>query len=184
MGCAVKGDTMSGHARIRKPKKEKQVVEVAPMVNEVEEVTVVVVEEAQVLEVVVEQAQVLEVVVEKAQVLEVLVEQAQVLEVVVVVEEWLIMDRPSVFCLIQMVDLIIMVYYLFIQFLAFIDLLYLHMYLFMCCANNCFFCRHGFIRFQDEAGVRGPRGHAEDVDGGQVREGEGEGCANTTMLVW
>ena len=46
MGCAVKGDTMSGHARIGKLKKEKQVVEVAPMVNEVEEVTVVVVEEA------------------------------------------------------------------------------------------------------------------------------------------
>ena len=42
-------------------------------------------------------------------------EEAQVLEVVVVVEEWLIMDRPSVICLIQMVDLIIMVYYLFIQ---------------------------------------------------------------------
>ena len=50
------------------------------------------------------------------------------LEAVVVVEEWLIMDRPSVICLIQMVDLIIMVYYLFIQFLAFIDLLYLHIY--------------------------------------------------------
>jgi len=50
-------------------------------------------------------------------------EEAQVLEVVVVVEEWLIMDRPSVICLIQMVDLIIMVYYLFIQFLAFMHLL-------------------------------------------------------------
>ena len=62
---------------------------------------------------------------EEAQVLEVVVfvEEAQVLEVVVVVEEWLIMDRPSVFCLIQMVDLIIMVYYLFIQFLAFMHLL-------------------------------------------------------------
>ncbi|KAM3334954.1 hypothetical protein ACQJBY_029392 [Aegilops geniculata] len=44
--------------------------------------------------------------------------------------------------------------------------------------------RHGFIRFQDEAGVRGPRGHAEDVVGGQFGQGEGEGCAHTTMLVW
>ena len=34
----------------------------------------------------------------------------------------------------------------------------------MSCANNCSFCRHGFIRFQDEADVHGPRGHAEDVD--------------------
>ena len=54
----------------------------------------------------------------------------------------------------------------------------------MSCANNCSFCRHGFVRFQDEAGVRGPRGHAEDVDGGQFGQGEGEGCAHTTMLVW
>ena len=84
MGCAVKGDTMSGHARRGKPKKEKQVVEVPPMVNEVEEVTVVAVEEAQVSEVVVvvvEGAQVLEVrvFVEGVQMLEVVVELAQVL---------------------------------------------------------------------------------------------------------
>ena len=78
MGCAVEVDTMSGHARKGKPRKGKQVVEVAPMVNELEEVTVVVVEEAQVTEVVV-------VVVEGAQVLEVLVfiEGVQVLDVVV-----------------------------------------------------------------------------------------------------
>ena len=54
----------------------------------------------------------------------------------------------------------------------------------MSCVNNCSFCRHGFIRFQDEAAVRGPRGHAEDVDGGEFGQGEGEGCAHTTMLVW
>ncbi|KAF7033606.1 hypothetical protein CFC21_044691, partial [Triticum aestivum] len=39
-----------------------------------------------------------------------------------------------------------------------------------------------FIRFQDEAGMRRPRGHAEDVDGGQFGQGEGEGCAHTIML--
>ena len=40
------------------------------------------------------------------------------------------------------------------------------------------------VEVQDEAGVHGPRGHAEDVDGGHVGQGEGEGCAHTTMLVW
>ena len=55
VGGAVKGDTMHEHARKGKHQRgefpelaveEREVVEVAPMVNEVEEVMVVVVEEA------------------------------------------------------------------------------------------------------------------------------------------
>lgn len=110
---------MRGHARKRKRRRgaflalaveEPLAVEEAPVVNGEEEVMVVAVEEGQVLDVVV-----------------VAVEEAQVLEVVVV-EDGLIQDRHSIICVIQTVDRIRMVYYLFIQLRAFLVLLYLHIY--------------------------------------------------------
>ncbi|KAE8792643.1 Protease 2 [Hordeum vulgare] len=45
------------------------------------------------------------------------------------------------------------------------------------------FGRHVFIRFDDESAVHRPMGHAKEVDGGRVGQGEGEGCAHTIMLV-